>query len=295
MDYGEKRQYKGSHESMITEEEYWRAQRMMGRPAPRPQKRQFSYTGIIRCGECGCMVTAEEKTKKSGRVYIYYRCSRRHKTIVCKNPPVPLKELEEQITAQLEKIRIPLRFKDWSLTWLQQTHENEVQDRSVVLATLHKVYEDNQQKLDRLTDMRLKELLTDQEYATKKESLLGEQKNVKEKLADTEQRAMNWLERMEQSFDFAVTAYDKFETGSLAERRDVLTTLGTELTLQNRVLRLELDNLWKIFAKHSKQLYADVKRLELAEDGSTNKKAIDFETMTSLWRVRRDLNPRSSP
>ena len=126
--------------------------------------------------------------------------------------------------------------------------------------------------------------MTADEYAAKKDALLIEQKTLKEKLADTDQRAANWFERMERSFNFAVTARERFEVGTLEDRRKIFAELGTELTLKDRILRLELDDLWKIFANHSKQLFADVERLELGENGSTNKKATDFETMTSLWR-----------
>ena len=56
-------QYRGKHEPMITEAEYDRVQVLLGRKGnPRPQiHKQFSFTGIIRCGECARMVTAEEK------------------------------------------------------------------------------------------------------------------------------------------------------------------------------------------------------------------------------------------
>lgn len=35
----------------------------------------FLYRGLIRCAECGCSITPEKKTKKSGRTYHYYHCT----------------------------------------------------------------------------------------------------------------------------------------------------------------------------------------------------------------------------
>jgi hypothetical protein len=48
---------------MITEAEYDRVQILLGRNGnPRPQSHlEFAFTGIIRCGDCGRAVTAEEK------------------------------------------------------------------------------------------------------------------------------------------------------------------------------------------------------------------------------------------
>jgi len=63
--------FKGKHEPMINEEEFWKAQEILGRKGrPRPRKHQFAFTGLIRCSECGSMVTAEEKDNKYGSHYI---------------------------------------------------------------------------------------------------------------------------------------------------------------------------------------------------------------------------------
>jgi site-specific DNA recombinase len=55
--------YQGKHETMITEAEYDRVQILLGKKGnPRPKsQREFPFIGLIKCGECGRMVTAEEK------------------------------------------------------------------------------------------------------------------------------------------------------------------------------------------------------------------------------------------
>lgn len=297
QDYGEKRQYPGKHVPIVSEDEFLRVQRMLGRPAPRPQeKRAFAYTGMIRCGVCGCMITAENKLKKSGHVYIYYRCTRRHKTIKCQNAPVTLVELETQITEKLSKVQIPDAFKNWALRWLQQAHESETDGRQTVLASLQNAYADTERQLDRLTDMRLKELLTDEEYTAKKTTLTAELKNWKEKLADSEQQGANWRERIERSLNFAATAQEEFNgTEDLEKKRNILAQLGTDMILENKVLRLELDKTLACFANYSSKLFADVKRLELDKNGQIQEGTIAFQQMVPTWRVRWDLNPRSSP
>lgn len=285
LDYGEKRSYKGSHVPMISEQEFWRVQQMMGRPSPRSHKKTFAYTGMIRCGECGFMVTAEHKTKKSGRSYTYYRCSRRSREVVCHNPPVTLSDLEGQISAVLEGVRLPEAFTDWALKWLRLSHESSAADKATVLSSLQSAYSENQKKIDRLTDMRLKEMLTDEEYAAKKGLLLDEQRGFREKLADADQGADNWLERIEQSFDFAKHAKEKFDSGELGVKRQILSELGSGFILQGGKLTLELDELWSCFGKHSVTILEGAERLELSKNTQNNKEPIAFEAMSSLWRV----------
>jgi DNA invertase Pin-like site-specific DNA recombinase len=61
--HGSGRRYRGKHAPLITEAEYDRVQTLLGRNGnPRPRTHgAFSFTGLIRCGECNGMVTAETK------------------------------------------------------------------------------------------------------------------------------------------------------------------------------------------------------------------------------------------
>ena len=52
---------------MITREEYDKAQAILGKKGKqRPKTREFAYTGTVRCGECGAMITAEAKVNRFG-------------------------------------------------------------------------------------------------------------------------------------------------------------------------------------------------------------------------------------
>ena len=83
---GEK--YKGIHDKMVTPAEFERVQELIGkREKPSERKREFAYTGIIRFGECGCLITAQEKKKKlkNGKVNLhrYYHCTGKSKYQTC--------------------------------------------------------------------------------------------------------------------------------------------------------------------------------------------------------------------
>ncbi len=57
-------EYLGKHIPMVTTEEFARAQQILHKGVRvQPQKHIFPFTGIIRCGKCGCQITAERKTK----------------------------------------------------------------------------------------------------------------------------------------------------------------------------------------------------------------------------------------
>jgi hypothetical protein len=93
------------------------------RSFPREQTHTFAFTGLMRCGECGAYITAEEKFKhlKNGGTnhHTYYRCTKRIKRD-CSEPPIRLEDLENQIRDILGKITIPPQFRDWAIKQLTQ-------------------------------------------------------------------------------------------------------------------------------------------------------------------------------
>ena len=109
--YGDK-EYISKHEAMITQEEYEKVQVLLGKKGnPRAKSYEFPYTGIIKCGYCGGMITAERKTKfiKSTskiKTYIYYHCTRHKKGYKCNQPSITGEELEKQIDKKLKNSTI---------------------------------------------------------------------------------------------------------------------------------------------------------------------------------------------
>jgi hypothetical protein len=90
--------YPGKHEPLITLGEFDALQKWLGRPGTAKSKRySFPFTGIIRCGACGLMVTAEHKVNRYGSRYIYYHCTKRNTGVRCPEPSIEARHLEEQI------------------------------------------------------------------------------------------------------------------------------------------------------------------------------------------------------
>lgn len=214
--------YRGKHEAMVTEEEFWRVQELLGRAGrPRPKQHRFAYTGLIRCGECDCSITAEEKfkgNKGDGRIHhwIYYHCSHHKPDVKCTQPTIEVKELEKQVDAYLQTIELDEAFVKWALTYLRNLNDREVSDRKTVYESVEKAYREAQGQLDTLVDLRLRGQVTDEEYTKKREALVSAQRRLKERLDDTHHRANTWLETAEAAFLFATRARYWFNFGAIA-------------------------------------------------------------------------------
>lgn len=236
--------YKGIHEAMITEEEYDTIQVILGNKGkPRPKSHVFAFTGLMRCEECNAMVTCEEKRKilKDGSVkrYVYYHCTKRINPD-CTQGSIEEKELERQIMEMLDSIEIPQEFHQWALKWLKSQNKVEVADRRKTQEVQNRQYKNCLAKLDTLIDMRAGNEITEEEYNRKRSQLMKDKSRLEELLHDTERRAEEWYRKADDLFTFARDARERFITGDLATKREILAGLGSNSTLFDKVVRINL-------------------------------------------------------
>ena len=238
----------GRHPAMITDEEFWRVQKLLGRKGrPRPKtaapREGFGYTGLIRCGECGAMVTAEEKWKRSqgGNVhrYVYYHCTKRKVGVKCGQKCVEVKALEAQLEAALARLEIPQEFVDWALKYVRETHEQDAKEREQAAQGVEAAYHKAQRQLDSLLDLRLRELIDDTQFGAKREELLRERSRLNELRGDGEHNGDRWFELVENTLRFAQVARARFAQGTPDEKRIILETVGSNLSLKDKALRFE--------------------------------------------------------
>jgi DNA invertase Pin-like site-specific DNA recombinase len=284
------KQYPGKFPAMITMEEYDRVQFLLGKKGKsRPQKRHFAFTGMIRCGECGCIITAEIKKKHlktTGEVreYTYYHCTLRKPQVKCSQRQVIREdELEKQIAEEIQQFTILPEFKDWALEVLREENTHEVDDRTTVYESQQKALNQAQGKLDRLVDMRLNELLTDEQYAEKKAELEAEIKQFKTQMRSTENRAENWLETTEKVFNFATHAHTAFVNGNLETKKQILLALGSNQTLKDGKLAIEASPWLVPIKKDYSALKEEFLRLEPADMPENKERMAHLRTIRTRW------------
>jgi len=76
--------------------------------------------------------------------------------------------------------------------------------------------------------------------ARKKDDLIRKKQKYEELINDTQNRIETWLQRAEDTFSFAETAKKRFETGTLDDKRQILSCLGSNLILTGRKLRISV-------------------------------------------------------
>lgn len=137
--------YNGTHEPIVSRELWDKAQALLsGRYVNRNKKpqRDFAFTGLIRCGHCGCSMVAEIKKSR----YVYYHCSRAKGK--CPEPYTREEVLEERLAELLDR----RRFDDGVLAWVSQalrvSHGDEKQHHEDAIQRIQTEYDRLQNRID---------------------------------------------------------------------------------------------------------------------------------------------------
>lgn len=286
----------GAHEPMVTLEEYDRVQRLLGKKGnPRAKNHDFCYKPLLVCGECEGSVTAETKRKfiksqNRQKEYIFYHCTH-NKNTTCKQKSIEERDLRKAMEKEMAKYTILPQFKEWALEMLNKSNDTEIKKRSKI----QKMQSDSalqiQDEIDELTQLRIRGMIDDAEYMRNKKELVGRKTKVEEALTDTKQRAENWLELTEKTFDFITYAAHHFEKAGFEEKRNILRGFGSNFYLKNKTLHMQPQKWLVPIAKSYKALEAQYLSFEPAQIDSTKGDSPALESIRLGWRRDRDSNP----
>jgi site-specific DNA recombinase len=167
--------YQGKHDPVVTLDEFERVQALLGRPGrPRPRTQRFAFTGMMRCGACGLMITAENKLKR-GKRYTYYHCTKRRLEPRCPEPSVDLQPMEAQILGFLEATYVPPHVHAVAMAQMGESVQRHRLDVDAKACSLDAATAGISAQLKELTGLRLRNLLDDAEFVERRAQMVKEQ------------------------------------------------------------------------------------------------------------------------
>ena len=207
--------YEGSHTPLTTFATWMNVQEILdGRSISNVHgnRHEFTYTGLMTCGHCGCAMTAEIK---KGR-YIYYHCSKFKAR--CPEPYVREEALDLMFAAQLRKLRLDDDVFRMIGQAIRESRANEIRERDDGVTKIRAEADRLQHRLDTLYLDKIEGRVTSEFH---------------DRVAEERDRCVRDLESL--SFaeddviddgvalvDFARTAHHRFETLPLSSKRRAL-------------------------------------------------------------------------
>ena len=202
--------YEGTHKLFIPSETFNKVQEILqAREHPKPRRHSFIFLGLAKCGECHCSITAEIKhkcyPKTRGYVdYIYYRCTKKRET--CNQKYLGEELVEQQLRTIVAKASLP---ESWTKLWIERLDKEEMEEKESSeskLAKLSSEVQEIDQKLDRLLEGYLDQIVDSQIYQQKKEKMIETKITIKEKVASVSKNGSEWLGLMREFIEVAAAA-----------------------------------------------------------------------------------------
>ena len=202
-----------------------------------------AFTGLLRCGTCGMMITAEVKTKfyastDHHATYTYYRCTRKSKIIDCNDPFLREETLDDQLSALL--LSVSLR-PDWAKQMLTDIHKDaevSAQSVSAIVAEKRNLIALQETKLQRLLDTYLDQDIEKETYRKKKQEFTIKKKTLEESIQTLQQSHNAWLEPMKEWISDASSAASVARGNDLAKKKELLKkAFGSNLRLTHQKAR----------------------------------------------------------
>jgi len=120
--------FQGSYEPLVTRETWERVQEILSaRHESRHRKmtHDFTYSGLMRCGHCGCSMVGEIKKAR----YVYYHCTKYRGK--CPEPYTREETLDQEFSAILQGLVIPTAVLEWLREELERRTRAPANDQVV--------------------------------------------------------------------------------------------------------------------------------------------------------------------
>jgi DNA invertase Pin-like site-specific DNA recombinase len=264
--------YPGKHVPVVTIDEFQEVRRLLQRPGTaKPQRHEFAFTGLIRCGSCGLRITAEHKVNGYGRRYTYYHCTKRNLGPRCSEPSIQSDDLERQIEEFICSLAIDPKIEAWILGNLDLGKAEMAARENAKKISLQAAVADVESQLNELTGLRLRGLLTDEEFVQRRDALHRERMGLRQNM-NTAGEASDRFELLTEFISFSNRAAEWFAIGNNQLKRQILEIVGSNFVLMDKKLNVEAKKPFGLAA----QMRDDSTWLGVVDDVRTNKTKNDM-------------------
>ncbi len=288
--------HEGKHKPIISKRLFDQVQVVLQRRGKQQRKANDPkpLCGLVYCS-CGMMFTSERQIKrqKNGNVHIYdyYRCTRKSKTVACKESHIRAEELDKQLSRLLLDFAMPT-------SWADKLYELIRQDQCKEKSTLDIEINDTQEqivqlssKLQRLLDSYLDGDVERELYQDKRVEILGDKKRLQEQIEQASLGVLTWVEPMKRWIETAVSICKVAKSNDLSAKKSLcLEIFGSNLKMQNKNVVVNDDqflhspqkNIWPALRAANQKI---ARSGENSDGGAVLVRVRRIELRSQVWKT----------
>ena len=226
--------YEGKYKPLISKQLFNTVQEVLkNKSKPRRVRGShgFPFRGLFHCS-CGSMMTAQW-AKGNGGLYRYYRCTRKHGK--CSEPYIQENYLQSQLIEKIKTIALPSGWADQMLSHLEQEKKKEAKSSDAFVQEINKKIISVQDKMDKLLELYLDNMLDEETYRIKKENLVNQKIALKdEKQILGQKRMSGWIEPTINYIKTLEKANNINDETELPEISQFVEKIGTNRLISNK-------------------------------------------------------------
>lgn len=193
----------------------------------------YVYRGLIRCADCGCMITPE---KQKG--YIYYHCTQykgKHGAEWLRE-----EEITEQFAQLFKRIQVPKEVLEEIVDSLKNIHKGKSELREQQFEQLTKEKSRYAKRIENMYLDKLDGRITTDEYDKLYKVFQEKIEEIDTKLANLQKAEDNYYLTVNYLLQLANRAYDLFVSSEIEKKRQLLKLLLQNPTLDGKKVRYNL-------------------------------------------------------
>ncbi len=241
--------YQGKHEPLISKALFERVQQVLrGRLVSRVFKHDFLFRRTVRCAGCGHFLVGERKKIR----YVYYRCHGDTCSGVTVREEVLAHAVETSLAYLAFDDALQREVKAVALE-MQATADEEIAKlRATFIMHAGKIEE----RLTRLTDAYLDQMLDKDTFERRKEHLFMEQRGIRDSLEKLSAKDIPINQALEK-LELGNAAYLSYKTGIPAEKRALVEATVSNFSVRGKEPMIALKSPYQELANwHKMQLSA---------------------------------------
>lgn len=229
-----------SHEAIISKEVFHQVQDILMKPnKSKSRKDLFPYTNLIKCGVCGCSISAQIQKSK----YIYYHCSSYKGN--CNQPYVRQQDIEVVFAQLLSNIQITEEVQQLILSGLRESMKDKIAFHNNSVQLIQKQIDIIQHRLDQAYLDKLDGKISEQFWLDQSKKWLLEKENLSLKLLSHQRADTNYLENANLIFELIKKAPALLNHAKVTQKRTLMSLLLSNCIMKDGSIDVELKPIFQ--------------------------------------------------
>jgi DNA invertase Pin-like site-specific DNA recombinase len=237
--------YKGTYAPIVSRETWDRVQAILdGRTSSssRRRKRQFTLTGLVHCGHCGCLMVGE---LKKGR-YVYYHCTGNKGR--CGDPYVREERLLQDLAGGLNQLVVAPAILSWLKRTVTESDKTEKGAREQTLKRLKAERGRLQARIETMYLDRLDGRITAEFFDANSKQWRDQQKEVEIRMKQLETTALRTATKAVEIMRSLSDACSTFADQESLQQRALASALMQRATWKAGKFEMTLKEPYQILA-----------------------------------------------